>query len=308
MTRAAAAKASQAADALLAWLRDQPPPVFSARRAPSGHGPDGPEAGVTDAPPGAAEAGQGAGQTGADRAVDPKRVAAEPEPPAPVGDALESASCQAPAPESAPGTALGTGAKEIGGAPLRLAHTDWLYHRLSVAGPDDAVAAFQAAAAGAGVIPWHLDLDRIEEDCFHVLVAPPAPQQRSLSLAGARIVAGQLRDAVARRHELAVARVGRSRACRFDLHALVPVPGEILLRGPDDQLSLAWLWQHWGTTQGLRHVAAAPETGQDRGEAGETVFATSFWSADWSPWRALAQIAARWPALRFDLRPSYDAP
>jgi hypothetical protein len=303
MTRAAAAKATQAADALLAWLRDQPPPVFSARRAPSGRGPDSPETGAADALPGAHEAVQGAAQTGADGAVDPKRVAAAPAPPAPLADALESTPRQA----TAPGTVPSSGVEKTAGVPLRLAHTDWLYHRLSVAGPDDAVAAFRAAAAGAGIIPWHLDLDRIAEDCFHLLVAPPAPQQRSLSLAGARIVAGQVRDAVARRHDLAVARVGRSRACPFDLHALVPVPGEILRRGPDDPISLAWLWQHWGTTQALRHVAAAPETDQDRAAAGETVLAINFWSADWSPWRALADIAGRWPALRFDLRPRYDA-
>src|SRR6202021_3104635 len=95
-----------------------------------------------------------------------------------------------------------------------------------------AMAAFRPAAAGAGVIPWPLELDRLEEDCFHLLVAPPAPQQRNLSLAGARIVAGQLRDAVARRHDLAIARAGRTRACPFDLHALVPVPETIPLRGP----------------------------------------------------------------------------
>ena len=79
-------------------------------------------------------------------------------------------------------------------------------------------------------------------------MAPPQQQQRSLSLAGAWIVAGQLRDAAARRHELAVERVGQSRACPFDLHALVPDPREILRRGPDDPVSLAWLWAHWGTT------------------------------------------------------------
>jgi hypothetical protein len=141
------------------------------------------------------------------------------------------------------------------GAPLRLVHTDWLYHRLTIAGPQEEVAAFRAAARGAGIIPWHLDLDRIEEDCFHLLVSPPAPRQRTLSLAGARIVAGQLRDAVGRRHDLAVARVGRSRACPFDLHALVPVPSVLLRLGPDDAASLAWLWEHWGTTQALRHVA-----------------------------------------------------
>ena len=34
----------------------------------------------------------------------------------------------------------------------------------------------------------------------------------------------------------------------------------------------------------------------------------SFWSADWTPWRALATIAAAWPALRFDTQPNYDGP
>jgi len=32
----------------------------------------------------------------------------------------------------------------------------------------------------------------------------------------------------------------------------------------------------------------------------------SFWSADWTPWQALAQVAAHWPTLRFDTRPTYD--
>jgi len=31
----------------------------------------------------------------------------------------------------------------------------------------------------------------------------------------------------------------------------------------------------------------------------------SFWSADWTPWRALATVAVAWPALRFDVRPTY---
>ena len=110
-------------------------------------------------------------------------------------------------------------------------------------------------------MPWQLDFDRMEEDLFHLLVAPPAPAgprrapTGGLSLAGARILAGQLRDAAARRHALAIAQVGHSRACPFDLHALVPVPDAMLRRGPDDPAALAWLWTHWGTTQALRHVA-----------------------------------------------------
>jgi hypothetical protein len=198
--------------------------------------------------------------------------------------------------------------------PLRLAHTDWLHHRLRVTGAAAELAAFQAAAAGAGVISWQLDPDRLAEDSLHLLVAPPPPppRQRRLSLAGARILAGQLRDVVARRHDLAVARVGRSRASPFDLHALVPVPADVLRRGPDDPFSLEWLWQHWGTTRELRHVtdetvAAAPE--RRRGSAaGAGELRLRFWAADWPPWRALARIEAGCPALRFALCPEYDPP
>ena len=87
------------------------------------------------------------------------------------------------------------------------AHTDWLFHHLRIEGPAEALAAFRAAASGAGIIPWHLDLDRVEEDAFLRLAAPQG-QARTLSLEGARMLAAELRDAVARRHALAVARVG----------------------------------------------------------------------------------------------------
>jgi hypothetical protein len=186
-------------------------------------------------------------------------------------------------------------------APLGRPHPDWLHHRLTVSGPAADRTAFRAAAAGAGTIPWQLDWDRLVEDWFHLLVSPPAPQQRTLSLAGARVLAGQLREAAARRHALAVARIGHSRACPFDLHALIPVPDRLLRRGPDDPASVAWLWEHWGTTLALRHVAvASPEPRAARHQD-----ALTFWSADWTPWRALAQLRQRWPALRFDLRPTY---
>ena len=193
------------------------------------------------------------------------------------------------------------------GAPLRLPHTDWLFHRLAVTGPVTTLLAFRAAASGAGTIPWRLDGDSLEEDWFHLLVDPA---HRALSLAGARVLAGQLREAVEHRHAVAVARVGHSRACQFDLHALVPVPAAILLLGPDHPDALAWLWQHWGTTQALRHVA--PDTALTRTPApelttGEDRLQLSFWSADWTPWRALARVRADRPTLRFDLQPHYDA-
>ena len=290
----AAAKATAAADALLAWLRDQPPPVFHRWESAA------PEAGAADAPLDADAAGPRAEQAGEDGSVGLTPVAAAFPVPATETDAATPL----------PRTATPFGAGDDHGAPLSLAHTDWLYHHLSITGPDAALVAFQIAAAGAGVIPWHLDLDRLAEDCFHRLVAPPPPRQRSLSLAGARMVAGQLRDAVARRHDLAVARVGRSQACPFDLHALVPVPADILRRGPDDPVSLQWLWEHWGTTRALRHVTADPAAGPDRQPqpGGESGIRIGFWSADWSPWRALARIAAGFPALRFALCPAYDPP
>ncbi len=193
------------------------------------------------------------------------------------------------------------------GTPLCLPHTDWLFHRLVVTGPVATVAAFRAAAAGAGTIPWRLDGDSLEEDWFHLLVNPA---HRALSLAGARMLAGQLREAVKHRHAAAVARVGHSRACPLDLHALLPVPAAILHLGPNHPDALTWLWQHWGTTQALRHVA--PDTAPTRTPApqravGKDRLPLSFWSADWTPWRAFERIRTEWPTLRFDLQPHYDA-
>jgi len=115
--------------------------------------------------------------------------------------------------------------------PMRLLDTEWLHHRLTVSGPAQAVVAFAASAQGAGTIPWWLDASRIEEDLFHRLIAPPAPQTRSLSLEGARALARQLTEASVARHAAALARVGISRACPFDLHALVPVPPDMLRLG-----------------------------------------------------------------------------
>ncbi len=192
-----------------------------------------------------------------------------------------------------------------GGGPLPAvvpAHPDWLFHHLRIEGPAEAVAAFRETASGAGIIPWHLYFDRVEEDAFLRLAAPQG-QARTLSLEGARMLAAELRDAVARRHALAVAPVGHDKRCCFDLHALVPVPSDLLRLGPDHPDALRGLWQHWGTTDTLRHVAPAP----DRTETApaETVFRVSFWSADWTPWQALAAIRARFPGLRVDVQPLY---
>ncbi len=275
--RSVAQRTAEAADTLDRWLRQQRP--GDASLAGPGAGPSADPGGHARDP--GAEAGQAGG-----------------EPPA-IG---------APAPAEPSGTG--------GRPPLSPRHTDWLHHRLTVSGPADAVTALRAAAAGAGTLPWTLDLDRMEEDLFHTLVAPRPPQRRRLSLAGARALARQLREAAEQRHALAAARVGRraetqgvcGRAGPFDLHALVPVPDAVLRLGPDHPDALAWLWAHWGTTQALRHVredrfAALGRHPVRRRDPG--VLHLSFWSADWTPWRALAQVAADWPTLRFDTRPTY---
>ena len=196
-------------------------------------------------------------------------------------------------------------------SPLSLPSTDWLHHHLTISGPVLEVAAWQEQAAGGGMIPWHLDLDRMEESWFHLLAAPPAPQERSLSVAGARILAAELREAVGRRHQLAVSQAAGAKSCPFDLHALLPVPGDLLRRGSDDPASLAWLWEYWGTTQALRYVALQPgPTASSKPDVAPDCQATlrlSFWSADWTPWRAFAALRGRFPALLFDVRPTYGA-
>jgi hypothetical protein len=286
MTRAAT-NAAATADALLAWLDSQTRPGAAAVPSESdGH------------PEGAVSAPDSAGGEG-------------------VADALTL-----DVPVTAPAAGASTivtrpterTAAECRATSMRLAHTDWLHHRLAIIGMAEQLAAFRRAAAGAGVIPWQLDLDRMEEDVFHLLVAPPSSQPRTLSVAGARVLAEQLRDAVGRRHERAVARVGASRACPFDLHALVPVPDAILRLGPDASVAAAWLWEHWGTTQPLRHVAEDIMAGQEMrrrsalAAAEQDAIHVTFWSADWTPWRALATLAECWPRLRFDARPTYGEP
>ena len=120
------------------------------------------------------------------------------------------------------------------------------------------------------------------------------------------MLARQLAEASAARHEAAVARVGRSQACAFDLHVLVPVPPEVLRLGSDHPEALGWLWAHWGTTEALRHVAVEPAPVlRVAPPAGTGSLHYSFWSANWTPWRAVTTLRQRWPALRFAVRPSY---
>jgi hypothetical protein len=187
---------------------------------------------------------------------------------------------------------------------LALPHTDWLRHDVFVSGPPAAIAAFEVAAAGAGAIPWQYpDLDQEQEDRVHVLLHPPDGSP-GLRLAAARVLARQLREAVALHQDRVAEAAGRSRACPFDLQALVPVPPSILRRGPDDPESIAWLRAHWGVVRALRHVRLRAEP-PDRRLRRAARLRYEFWSADWTPWAASLAVGKAWPTLVFDVRPDY---
>lgn len=188
---------------------------------------------------------------------------------------------------------------------LRPAHTDWLRHDLQVTGPAAAIADLREAAAGAGVIPWLArNADYEEEDRVHALLNPPDGSQ-GLSLAGARALGRLLRTAADAHHGRVLDAVARgSRACPFDLHALLPVPDRVLRLGPDDPACIAWLRTQWGVMEPLRYVRLREE-GTDGRLRRSARLHYEFWSADWTPWAAFQMLKARWPAAMFDLRPDY---
>jgi hypothetical protein len=187
--------------------------------------------------------------------------------------------------------------------PTRTTAADWLYHHLTVSGPAEMVKNFAAAARGVGVTPWQVDAGRVEEDVLHLAVSQP-PSQRNLTVEGCRILARQFRDTVEARQAKAVALVAQSKACPFDLHALLPVPEAILILGPTNPQALAWLAAHWGVSDRLRQVSlrAGATTGR-RLKLGDTVIGYGFFTDGETPHAAIGYLQRRWPALRFALVP-----
>ncbi len=119
------------------------------------------------------------------------------------------------------------------------------------------------------------------------------------------MLARQIREMQAARHDRLLTRWAERGGCPFDLHRLIPVPDHILRLGDDDPVSLAWLRAHWGTTQNLRAVRIREE-GADRRLRRKAELVYEFRSADWTPWQAVLRLRRAWPKLVFTVQPRYD--
>jgi hypothetical protein len=93
--------------------------------------------------------------------------------------------------------------------------------------------------------------DRLSAHALRVGFIPEAYGQR-------------FREKVEARQARAAALLGRSHACPFDLHTLLPVPAAILQLGPTHPDTRMWLAAHWGITDRLRQVVARPQPGISR--------------------------------------------
>ena len=198
-----------------------------------------------------------------------------------------------PPPAVLPGPDDGSAAGS--GEPLALPAADWLRNLLTISGPAAEVARFRAAARGTNCAPWHLDLEAEEARLFAPMASAGAE---------ARLLARELCQAVAARHDRVLAGWAGPGACPLDLHRLLPVPPHILQLGCGDPAARRWLWRHWGTTQPLHRVRVL-ERQRDRRLRRAARVTVEFLSADWTPWQAIRRLRRGWPALLFDIRPDY---
>jgi hypothetical protein len=176
----------------------------------------------------------------------------------------------------------------------------WLYHHLTITGPGADIAAFADTARGPGVIPWHLDYARIEEDIFLRAVAA----RGALSIEACHRLARQFRARIEAHEAKAAALIGQSRACPFDVQVLLPIPADILRRGPTDPTALDWLATHWGTRDAFRRIVERPNPSAGRRlPGGHGVICYGFFTAGDTPHAAIDALGARWPVLRFVLTP-----
>lgn len=179
---------------------------------------------------------------------------------------------------------------------------EWLYNELLITGPEEELKLFAVAARGPGVTPWRINYDKIEEDIFNIAVSRPPPL-RLLDIEGCRILARQFSERVAARQARANARIGKSKACPFDLQTIIPIPENVLFLGASDPKAIEWLLENWGTADGLRQVQSLekPSTGK-RLPGGHRTIGYSFFTINTSAEHAVSFIKEAWLGLRFTLR------
>lgn len=197
---------------------------------------------------------------------------------------------------SAARSAVGAFGEADAGMVMASRLTDWLRNLLSISGPVGAVAEFRQVARGTGAIPWELDLDHEEARLLAPMVSA-GPE--------AWVLARELREVIAVQHDRVLLRWMETGACPLDLHRRIPVPPGILRLGEVDPVAKHWLWAHWGTTETVPHVRLVEENA-DRRRRRSALVVIEFYSADWTPWRAIARRRRDWPKPIFSVRPSYD--
>ena len=188
-----------------------------------------------------------------------------------------------------------SGAVEDGGE-INRGRPEWLRNLLTVSGPAGDVSRFRQAARDTNGIPWPIDLEHEEMRLFAPMAGGGAE---------ARMLARQLREIIAARHDRVLTRWSGPGLCPLDLHRLVPIPDHILQLGEEDPAAQDWLRSHWGTTQRLRAVRIREE-GADRRLRRKAEIVYEFWSADWTPWQAILRLRRDWPQLALSVQPKYD--
>ncbi len=184
------------------------------------------------------------------------------------------------------------------------ADADWLWHRLEVTGPDQALQEFVMNAQGPGFVDWTWPPSEEREYWAAIALRGGAP-----SPAAAAKLAKRYADYM----WWTIADARTAADCGYsiqalDLNALQPIPRKILRVGWRDG-GKDWCWQHWGTCLPLRKTSFRFEHRPQRTKDGiEVVAVYEFASADWSPWRAIANWQRNSNALRFRLKPFYDIP
>ncbi|MGC8732374.1 MAG: hypothetical protein ACP5RC_08965 [Halothiobacillaceae bacterium] len=197
------------------------------------------------------------------------------------------------------------------GEPFLFTHDDWLPVTLTVeftvAGDGDigSLDRFEVAARGCGIIPWSYDYDAMEEAWFARLVACNIDPVRSVKTL--RGMAKKARDKAEQEYEpvrrmivaasskryLDPQQLALMERCPLDLNAIHPIPANILALGAEHPDAATWLWQNWGTSEGLRHVTLK------RPAPGRLVY--QFFAANWTPWRAFRHSRTAFPDLTFSL-------